>query len=81
MRKEQVVSKVITANYVSEDPQSTPHHRTRQNGQTIQAVRQIDGVTCANNHDVGQNNKTHNPQRISEMFKERNNQIRLRRHC
>ena len=69
----QVFGKLHVARQVAENPQRAADHHGRQNRQAIQAIGEVDCVARADDHEVGQHDKTQ-AQLQAEVLKHRQNQ-------
>ena len=78
MRKQQVTREHRAAGHIGEHAQCRADHHHRHDGQAVQSVGQVDGVTRTHNDQIGQGDKTPDPQRIADFLEERQQQPGLR---
>ena len=61
--------------HVGEEPQSRTHENDGKRGETVEAVRQIDGVARAHDHDVDENDEAENPEGEGHLSDRREDEV------
>ncbi|MNT12191.1 hypothetical protein D3C72_1471110 [compost metagenome] len=79
VRDEQVARIRGVTRQIGEQAQSRAHHHGWHDGQTIEAVGEIDGVAGADDDAIGQRDEAPHAQRIADGLEERHDQVGLRR--
>ena len=79
IRKPEIARKDSVTRDVCEHSQGTTYHHCRHDRQAIEPVGQIDSIARSNNDEIGQHDEPEQAEGIRNLFKEWNDEFRLRR--
>src|SRR6185436_12651248 len=78
IRKLQIPREDRVAAHVGKDAERRADHHRRHDGETVEAVRQIDGVARADDHAVSERDESPDAERIRDRLDERHDEVGLR---